>query len=369
MRDLPEPSAQRVRIESVSVTPLHVPLREPFVIATARMDTTRAALVTVRLRAGDRVATGIGEAAPLFPVTREDWPDLGAHDRRREARRRARLRSTTLPELLDGAFPGAPVARAGVETALLDALARLAGIPTCALLSPGPYALALETDVTLPIAGAARMGELAREWRAKGFRVFKVKVGKDLDEDVRALRAVAAAVPDARLRLDANEGYSADEALSLLAAIDGLTVECFEQPCRRGDMDGMARVTREARVPVIADESLRTMADLDAILAHGAARGVNLKLVKHGGLVAAYEIGRRARAAGLSVMCGAMVETRLGLVAMAHVVAALGGADFVDLDTAFLLAEEPFEGGWTIDGPRLGLVLGEGFGVGQSARS
>jgi len=349
-------------VESITVEPLFVPLREPFVIASARIDATRAALVTARLRRGSRVASGIGEAAPLHPVTREDWPELerALGGLRLEG---ARIDLEGLTPLLDAALPDAPVARAGLEAALLDAYARLEEKPVHALLSPGPYALHLETDVTLPIAEPAHMAELARSWSAQGFAVFKVKVGKDLDADVRALRAIAAAVPGARLRLDANEGYGASDALELLRAVDGLGVECFEQPCRRDDLDGMARVTREGGVPIVADESVRTLEDLEAVLALDAATGVNLKLVKHGGLLAALAIGRRARAAGRSLMCGAMVETRLGLVAMAQVVAALGGAEHVDLDTALLLADDPFDGGWQTEGPRLSLLAEPGFGV------
>jgi len=350
-------------VESLSVEPLHVPLREPFVIASARVDTTRAALVSITLREGDRVATGLGEAAPLWPVTREDWPDLeptlgglGLVGSKLED-------ATSLP-----ALGHSPVARAGLETAVLDAIARLRGVPVAALLGPAPYVTTLETDITLPIAGAEHMTELARGWRARGFRCFKVKVGKNLDDDVRALRAVGAAIPDASFRLDANEGFSADEALGLLAAVDGLVIECFEQPCDREDLDAMARVTRESKTIVVADESVRTFADLERVLAHRAAGGVNLKLVKHGGLLSAYAIGRRAREAGLAIMCGAMVETRLGLVAMAHVVAALRGAQFVDLDTAFLLGEERFEGGWTVNGPRIETNLAPGLDVRRAGR-
>ncbi len=99
-----------------------------------------------------------------------------------------------------------------------------------------------------------------------------------------------------------------------------------------------------------------------------AAHGVNLKLVKLGGAVAALELGRRARAAGLRLMAGAMVETRVGLLAMAHVVAALGGVDWIDLDTAFLLADDPFQGGWSVSGPRIELTGEPGLGVDTRSR-
>jgi L-alanine-DL-glutamate epimerase-like enolase superfamily enzyme len=172
-------------------------------------------------------------------------------------------------------------------------------------------------------------------------------------------------VPDASFRLDANAGFDAATALELLqrARAAGLHVECFEQPCAAGDLDAMARVTREAGVPVVADESVKTLADLNNVLAARAASGVNLKLVKSGGLLAAYAIGLAARAAGLQIMCGGMVETRLGMSAMAHVACALGGVDYVDLDTAFLLAAEPFSGGYRAEGASLRVGTDDGLGV------
>lgn len=349
-------------LESLEVEPLFVPLREPFVIASARMDATRAGLIRARV---DGIE-GLGESAPLPPVTREDWPDIEATVREIAPKlcgRSFKASEAAVNELLEP-LSLTPVARAGVETAILDALACSIGEPMAALF--GARRLTpLVTDITLPIAEPSRMIELAREWRAQGFRSFKVKVGKVLEEDHRAIAGVHAAVPDATFRLDANEGFTADEAIALLRAItaEGAIVECFEQPCRRVDLEGMAKVRRDGGVPVIADEAVRSLDDLERVHSMGAASGVNLKLVKHGGPIAAYRIGRRARELGLTVMCGAMVETRLGLTAMAHVVSALGGADFVDLDTAFLLASDPFEGGFTAEGPTLTPTDGVGLDV------
>src|SRR4029079_3376877 len=110
-------------------------------------------------------------------------------------------------------------------------------------------------------------------------------------------------------------------------------------------------------------ESFRDVDDLERIVDARAARGVNLKLGKLGGPRAAFALGQRARALGLRLMAGAMVETRVGLLAMAHVVVALGGVDWVDLDTAFLLADDPFVGGWTCDGTRIHLPGDSGLGV------
>lgn len=359
------------RLVSLRAEPLSVPLREPFVIATARMEATRAALVRVTLALPDGTrAEGLGEAAALPPVTKEDQPDLLASI----ARAAPALVGRTLGSLdaiavAADVLSGSPVARAGLETAMLDALARLAGVPLAVLLtgssSVAPMMEGMTTDITLPIEAPEHMAKTAIVWRAAGFTCFKVKVGRAWARDRDALRAVHAAVPDATFRLDANEGFTAKDALLLLedALSAGLVIECFEQPCRRDDLVGMAEISARSSVPVVADESLRSERDLDAILRAKAARGVNLKLVKLGGPRAALAIGRRAKAEGLGVMAGAMVETRLGLTAMAHVVAALGGVDWVDLDTALLLERDPFEGGMKCVASRIDLPPDAGLGI------
>jgi L-Ala-D/L-Glu epimerase len=355
-----------VSIVDITVAPLSILLREPFVIATGRMDATRAALVRATLQDGSgRRATGLGESAALPPVTCEDQPEL------------LQLIATAAPALRGAVLEreddldrilaenlSSHVARAGVEAAILDAAARLQGVPLWHALG-GVEGPALFTDITLSISDPHRMAAAAIGFARTGFSCFKVKVGRDWRADCASLRAVAAALPDARFRLDANAGFTAREALALLdaALADGVTIECFEQPCAADDLAGMAEVTAHAAVPVVADESFRGPADLDRLLAAHAASAVNLKLAKLGGPLAALALGRRARAEGLGLMAGAMVETRIGLLAMAHVVAALGGVDWVDLDTAFLLADDPFTGGWRVNGPRVQLTDEPGLGV------
>jgi L-alanine-DL-glutamate epimerase-like enolase superfamily enzyme len=352
----------RARVIALSSAPLAVPLVEPFVIATARMDATRARVVRITLEdERGRRATGIGEAATLPPVTHEDEHDVAESLSRAAA---AMIGATLDVEALGEWLAEAPVARASVETAWLDAWGKLVDQPMAALLG-GRRVERLVTDVTLPIGRPEAMADLARQWRSRGFSLFKVKVGRSLDDDLRALEAIAAAVPDARLRIDANAGYGLDAARALLAFAErtSLPLEHFEQPCARDDLDAMAALTRTSAVPIIADESVRTLDDLERVIAAKAAHGVNMKLVKAGGPIASYAIGARARAAGMSLMCGAMVETRLGLSAMAQVVSALGGVEYVDLDTAFLLDGDPFTGGYEAHGAELVLEHATGHGV------
>ncbi|HEV3030625.1 MAG TPA: hypothetical protein VG319_03235, partial [Polyangia bacterium] len=166
-----------VRIVALAARPLSVPLREPFVIATGRMDATCAALVTVVLEDDTgRRAQGLGEAAALPPVTHEDQPDL----LRGVAAAREVLAGETLSNLraaealLAAALPEGPVARAGIASALADAWARLAELPLHAFLG-GAYGApaALTTDITLPIGAPEYVAGLARGYHDAGFACFK----------------------------------------------------------------------------------------------------------------------------------------------------------------------------------------------------
>jgi L-alanine-DL-glutamate epimerase-like enolase superfamily enzyme len=351
-----------LRIEGLTARPLSVALIEPFVIATGRVDATRAVEIEVRVSRGASRTTGLGEAACLPPVTSEDQPDVLAAIRRLAEELRHGERRARLDDL--GSSLG-PVARAGLHTAVADAASRLAGVPLRTFLGGAEGPASLETDVTIAIATPEKMAQLARGWVARGFSALKVKVGKDLDADVRALEAIGRAAPGARLRVDANAGYTAAQAIALARACDqlGLRVECWEQPCAADDLDGMAEVSDALAVPVVADESVKSLADVEGLVRKRYADGINLKLAKTGSLEECVQMGRRARQAGLCVMVGGMVETRLGMTAAAHVACAVGGVDFVDLDTAWLLAEDPYVGGYEADGPRYTMPERPGLGI------
>jgi L-alanine-DL-glutamate epimerase-like enolase superfamily enzyme len=359
-----------LRIEALDARALSVPLIEPFVIATGRVDATRAAEIEARVAGDGRSRRGLGEAACLPPVTREDQDDV-----LREIARVARKlvgqplgrTGDAIAAALRDAVPDSPVARVAIETALLDAVARLSNVSLRTFLGGevGSRTDRLETDVTVAIADPARMGELARQWAERGFRSLKVKVGKDVDADARALEAIAAAAPGARLRVDANAGYAARDALALARACDRLRipVECWEQPCGAQDFDGMRQVADALEAPVVADESVQGPDDLRTLLRLRYADGVNLKLAKVGSLLGAYRMGLEARTGGLALMAGGMVETRLGMAAAAHLACALGGVEFVDLDTALLLVDDPFEGGYSAAGPYYTVSATPGLGV------
>ena len=337
-------------IRSIEVEPLDVPLIEPFVIAIGRLDHVRNVLVTVTLENG---AVGYGEAAPLEPINGENQatvlavaqtlrPTLTGQDV-------AQWRS--LSARMAGLFGAQCAARAGIEMAFLDALTKTMGVPLFTFF--GGAQREVETDISIPIVSATHARELAAGIAAQGVRVIKLKVGSGLEDDIARAVAVAQGAPGCALTLDANQGYTASEAVELVQRLreNDVRVRMFEQPVARDDMFGLKFVTEQCRVPVAADETVASAADALQVAATRSAHVVNVKLMKSG-IVEAMDIVSVCRAGHLGLMIGGMIETKLAMCCSAHFAAGHGGFSFVDLDTPLLLADDPFEGGWVREGGR-----------------
>jgi L-Ala-D/L-Glu epimerase len=230
---------------------------------------------------------------------------------------------------------GPAPARCALDMALHDRIARLRGQPLGALLDL-PARTALPTSFTIAISEPDAMARLASE--AGGYPILKIKLGSD--GDAARLAAVRAARPDAILRVDANAGWSAEEALARIDELERYGLEMIEQPVAKHDIAGMGKVQAHTSLPVVADESVQSLNDIEALAAAGV-RGINLKLQKVGGIGPGLRMLRRARELGLRVLLGCMIETSLGTTAMAHLA---GLADWLDLDSPLLISDDPFEG-------------------------
>lgn len=348
---------------TLAARPLSVPLQTPFVIATGRVDVTPNVLVTVQLRddATGRCAIGFGEAATLPPVTHQTQTEVLADLARAAGQLPCAVPHASVPPQLQlGAS-----ASAGLDMAIADAAAQLAGVPVWQLLAPDAHPVSLHSDITIGIGAPEAMADAARHWAQRGFDCFKVKVGKHAADDLAALSAIVAAVPHAQLRIDANAGFDARTALAfcdqLLAR--NLPVQCFEQPCGADDFAGLRAVRQAVPFDVVADESCQDLSAVQCLIDAQAVDGINLKLAKAGSLQHALAMGRMAQTHGLSLMVGAMVETRLGVAAAAHLAFALGGVAFADLDTAWLLVDDPFVGDVLGQGPDIAVPMVPGLGL------
>lgn len=247
-----------------------------------------------------------------------------------------------------------PSVKCALEMAALEWCAASVGLPVWKLLGLSPAPLP-RSSYTVSLADIPDMQRQAREAVAAGHTVLKVKLGTERDTAI--LEALRGEAPDVALRVDANAAWTRPQAKRMLGVLEAVGVELVEQPLAADDLEGHAELRRLSRVPLVADESLHHVRDVTALAE--AFDGVNLKLAKLGGPLQALAALRLARAHGLSVMIGCMIESSLGISAAAHLA---GLCDWADLDGALLLADDPFTGlEWTAG--ELARPQGVGWGV------
>jgi L-alanine-DL-glutamate epimerase-like enolase superfamily enzyme len=252
-------------------------------------------------------------------------------------------------------FPSSPSGRAAVSAALYDLVGKLAGLPVYKLLGlagkvPPITSFTVGVD---DVSLARRRIEILR-----GFPVLKVKVGFGQEE---ALLDLLKSETQARLRVDANEGWSADEAVRKINAWTKYSIEFFEQPLPKTDREGYRKLRAATDATVFVDEGVATKEDILQWV--GLADGINIKLMKCGGINEALDMVAVARAAGLKVMLGCMVESSLGITAAAHLAPLV---DYCDLDGNLLITDDPFEGVKAVGGT---LVLPDLPGLGAAPRA
>jgi len=307
------------------------------------------ARLVVELREGDHV--GFGEAAPnaRYGEERERDADLLVDHAPEIADLRGPAGVEAFCETLAAA--GVPALRAGLSAAAWDLAGKQAGEPVWRML--GLARPSVSTSYTIAIGAPDDM--LAQARAASAFGTLKVKLG--FDGDVELARRLALALPETTFRYDANEGWDRERAASALAVLEDLGAELVEQPLPAADVEGMAWLKERTRIPLLADEAVLTLDDLDAV--GDAYDGVVVKLAKAGGIAAAFALVSACAGRGLQVLIGCMVESSLGVAAALQLA---GLADYVDLDGALLLAEDPFTG-IAVDGDVLTASEAPGLGV------
>jgi L-alanine-DL-glutamate epimerase-like enolase superfamily enzyme len=257
---------------------------------------------------------------------------------------------------------GTPSALCAFDLAFHDLLGLAADMPLYRLL--GGYRSRIQTSITISVASLDESVQLARQRAEQGFRILKIKGGLNPDEDVRRVRAIHDALPRFTLRLDADQGYTVEQALDVARALEG-KLEMLEQPTPADDVDALHQVTRLSPVPILADESVIRPPSALEVAKHRAASGMSVKLTACGGLRCARQIDTIARIAQMATMVSCVNEPALLTAAGLSFALSSPNVKYGDLDGHLDLIGDPtvpgfrLEDGWLIatDGPGLGCTV------------
>ncbi|HET6896410.1 MAG TPA: dipeptide epimerase [Candidatus Baltobacteraceae bacterium] len=327
---------------SLSIDTLELPLVHPFTIARGTEEVAHTAVFRLQWNGLE----GLGESVPI-PRYKESVESVTAYYREHPVR-------GDDPYLLDELLDGIPVAaRCGLDLALHDLIGKDCGKPLYRLLGLDPA----KTPVTSFTIGISDPETTLRKVAEIGDHpVMKVKLGLgSVQQEVETIELIRSKYTGT-IRIDANEGWSAEQAVDVLRELERFDIEFCEQPIKAGHPEQLRYVKERSRIPIVTDEDSLTARDLPRL--YGCVDGINVKLVKCGGIRAGIEMIHTARALGMKVMLGCMVESQISATAAAQISPLV---DWADIDGPFLTKDDPFSGITYRDGK---IVLPEGPGLG-----
>jgi L-Ala-D/L-Glu epimerase len=354
-----------MKISDIRFGILRVPLKTPFKTALRTVDKIEDIVVMIGTDTGH---TGYGEAPATAVITGDThgsiveairhyiWPRVVGHEV-------ANLNQLT--RLVQGAMEKNSSAKAAVEIAIYDLWGQLYGAPLYRLLGGGDPLIT--TDITISVDYIDKMVADSVAAVDRGFESLKIKVGKDIGVDIERVKAVYAAVEGrALLRLDANQGWSAKQAVYALQTLEdaGVRLELVEQPVKAQDLTGMRYVTERVHTPIMADESVFGPTEVIELIRMRAADIINIKLMKTGGISNAIRIADIAAMYQVECMIGCMLETSISVAAAVHVAVAKSDAiTKIDLDGPSLCKFNPIDGGVIFNDAEISVTDAPGLGI------
>jgi L-alanine-DL-glutamate epimerase-like enolase superfamily enzyme len=352
---------QHITITHIDIYRFSIPM-EPFTIATGTMDHAHNVFIRIHTDAG---FYGVGEcsAFPMIVGETQDTCLIMAREFARLWKGKDALDIQARLQELHNFTAGNTTIKSAFDIALFDIAAKNAGLPLYQFL--GGEKRVVESDITIGIAGHHTMALKALDFQASGANILKVKLGKDAVEDVERIRQIREAVgPAMRIRVDANQGWSFNEAVFALQGIGQYNVEFCEQPMRTWYDDRLPELMQLSPVKIMGDESVYNHHDARKHINSGACHYINIKMSKSGGIYEAKKIHDVAASKGIACMMGGMLESRIALSAKLHFVYASPNISFYDMDTCKLgHLVDPCIGGARYNGFHLDIDDAPGIGA------
>lgn len=317
---------------------------EPFVIATGTLDYAQNTFIRIHTDGG---IYGVGEcsAFPMIVGETQDTCLTLARDFARLWKGKNPLALADRLAELDAYIAKNTTAKSAFDLALHDLAAKEAGLPLFNYLGGAPRTIT--TDITIGIGSPEEMANKAIEFQKQGAKVLKVKLGKAPDADIARIRAIRHAVgSEMTIRIDANQGWTYDEAVWALQGLQALDIQFCEQPMRSYNDALLPELRKKTTIPLMADESCYDHRDALRLAKQGGCDYINIKFSKSGGIAEAMRIQQAAEGYHIPCMIGGMLESRVALSAAVHFAYAASNVHFYDMDTCLIgHLEDPVVGG------------------------
>ena len=352
-----------MKITHTEIYRFSIPM-EPFVIATGTMHFAQNVFIRIYTDAG---IYGVGECS-AFPMIVGETQETCIAMAKDFAKIWIGKDPLDIPERMKDLLGYADhngTIKSAFDMALFDIAAKNAGLPLYQFL--GGKKRTIETDMTIGIGTPEEMVLTALKYQKQGCNILKIKLGKNVHDDIERVAQIRKAVGDAiSIRLDANQGWSFDDAIFALAALEKYNIEFCEQPMRTWFDDRLPELSLNSPIKIMADESCYIHHDARKLINSKACEYLNIKFAKSGGILEAQKIHEEALKTGVKCMIGSMLESRIALSANLHFALASPNVVFFDLDTCLLgHLVDPVVGGLTYEGYMLDVP--DTIGIGADA--
>lgn len=353
-----------MKITDIKLFEVEAPLITPFKTALRTVDKIKNIGVYVYTDDGH---IGIGEAVPTAAITgetRESIINTINHYIKPAILGMEIEELALIMERIDQSIIKNTSAKAAVDMAIYDLFAKGFHAPLYKVL--GGYRKELVTNITISVNNTEEMVNDSIKAVNRGYKILKVKVGKDPEKDVERVVAIRKAVgPKVKIRVDANQGWSPKQAIRIIRKLEDadVNIELVEQPVHYADLEGMKYVTAHTETNILADESVFSPKDALKLIHMRACDYINIKLMKTGGIYQAQKVSHIAEANGIECMIGCMLETKISVSAAAHFAASQKNITMVDLDGPSLCLKHPVTGGPTFESQWIRMSDAPGIGI------
>ena len=334
----------KLTIREIELYKFSIPLIEPFTTSLGVDDSADNVLVKIKT---DEGITGFGECSPYMPINGEsqDTCFIVGQYFAKALKGKDPLQIEDCIGLMDKIIYANTSIKSAFDIAMYDIASQHAGLPLYKFIG-GENNKTIITDYTVSIGDAAKMAADAVKIKEQGYPAIKIKLGKHGPTDVERIKAIRAAVGNQiPLRIDANQGWSVEEAITTLQALAAFDIQHCEEPIARWNFMQLPTVKKQSPVPIMADESCGDEHDAERLIQLNACDYMNIKLGKSGGIFKALKMARMAEAAHIHLQVGAMLESKLAMTAFAHYALCSTAIVHYDFDTALMFSEDPVTGG------------------------